>query len=121
MIIRIIAALSVGLVTTSLPVLASSKPFEYYTKCALINNGVHEDTCKVIETRESSGRLKTRNIFSNKLSFSIKSWLNSEDEYVTWDSYNKRDYYWTYRESYINGARFTAVTEWFFLEQVSWY
>ena len=49
------------------------KPFRYETPCQLeTNNNIYEDTCIVIETRETGGALRTRNVFSNRWKLTVK-------------------------------------------------
>lgn len=94
------------------------RPFRYETLCAIENDSVlHEDTCVVIETRESNGALRTRNIFSNKFSFTIKSRFDEEKGFVTWDSQNKFEYKWEYKTG---GTGWTYVMPGFLLQNVSW-
>ena len=69
------------------------KPFRYETPCQLeVNLQVYEDTCVVIETRETGGALRTRNIYSNKWKLTIKSWFDKKKGFMTWDNYNNREY-----------------------------
>ena len=49
------------------------RPFTYETPCILeAGDQTYPDVCKVVETREKSGALRTRNIFSKKFGFTIK-------------------------------------------------
>jgi hypothetical protein len=66
------------------------QPFRYETACALeVGNQVYDDICVVIETRERGGALRTRNIYSNKHSLTIKGRFDNQKGYMTWDSHNK--------------------------------
>jgi hypothetical protein len=94
------------------------KPFVYETPCQLeTNNNVYEDVCKVIETRETGGALRTRNIFSNKWKLTIKGRFDPKLGYVTWDNYNKREYKWEYQ---VGGVGWTYVMPGVLLQNVSW-
>ena len=96
----------------------SYRPFTYETPCALeYNNEFQVDTCKVIETREKGGALRTRNIFSNKFSLTIKGRFDKEKGYMTWDSHNKYEYKWDYK---VGGSGWTYVMPGFLLQNVSW-
>ena len=71
------------------------RPFRYETSCALQSNeNFMTDLCVVIETRETGGALRTRNIFSNRFGLTIKSWFDKEKGFMTWDSHNKFAYKW---------------------------
>ena len=79
------------------------RPFVYETPCALTAGlQTYFDTCKVVETRETGGALRTRNIFSNKFGLTIKSRFDKEKGFVTWDSHNKFEYKWDYKVSGVN-------------------
>ena len=94
------------------------KPFVYETPCQLESNmQVYEDVCKVIETRETGGALRTRNIFSNKWKLTIKGRFDLKQGYLTWDNYNKREYKWEYK---VGGAGWTYVMPGVLLQNVSW-
>ena len=94
------------------------RPFRYETPCQLeTNSNVYEDTCIVIETRETGGALRTRNIFSNKWKLTIKGRFDKEKGYMTWDNYNKREYKWDYQ---IGGTGWTYVMPGVLLENISW-
>lgn len=98
------------------------RPFVYETPCAL-DSGLQAqfDTCKVVETRETGGALRTRNIFSNKFSLTIKSWFDKEKGFMTWDSHNKFAYKWDYK---VAGSgeqgSWSYVMPGFLLQNVSW-
>jgi len=94
------------------------RPFRYETPCG-IEDGTNffEDTCVVIETRESNGALRTRNIFSNRFSLTIKGRFDKENGYMTWDSHNKREYKWEYKSA---GSGWTYVMPGVLVENVSW-
>ena len=98
------------------------RPFVYETACAL-DSGLQTqfDTCKVVETRETGGALRTRNIFSNKFGLTIKGRFDKEQGYMTWDSHNKFEYKWEYKVGGVNeeGA-WTYVMPGFLLQNVSW-
>lgn len=94
------------------------RPFRYETPCGLeAQNNFLEDTCVVIETRESNGALRTRNIFSNKFSLTIKGRFDKEKGYMTWDSHNKYEYKWDYK---VAGSGWTYVMPGFLVENISW-
>lgn len=98
------------------------KPFTYMTPCALETGiTVDFDDCKVIETREKGGALRTRNIFSNKHGLTIKGRFDKEKGYMTWDSHNKFEYRWEYK---IGGqakeGAWTYVMPGFLVQNVSW-
>lgn len=98
------------------------RPFVYETPCALDNGVITQfDTCKVVETREKGGALRTRNIFSNKFGLTIKSWFDKEKGFMTWDSHNKFAYKWEYKVSGVDqqGA-WSLVMPGFLLQNVSW-
>jgi hypothetical protein len=94
------------------------KPFVYETPC-ILETGLqtYEDTCKVVETRETGGALRTRNIFSNKWKLTIKGRFDKTQGYVTWDSHNKYEYKWDYK---VGGAGWTYVMPGVLLQNVSW-
>jgi hypothetical protein len=94
------------------------KPFVYETPCQLESNmQIYEDTCKVVETRETGGALRTRNIFSNKWKLTIKGRFDAKQGYLTWDNYNKREYKWEYK---VGAAGWTYVMPGVLLQNVSW-
>ena len=94
------------------------KPFRYETPCQLeTNSNIYEDTCIVIETRETGGALRTRNIFSNKWKLTIKGRFDPKQGYLTWDNYNKREYKWDYM---VGGTGWTYVMPGVLLQNVSW-
>ena len=98
------------------------RPFVYETNC-ILEYGIqtYEDVCKVIETRETGGALKTRNIFSNKFGLTIKGRFDKEKGYMTWDSHNKFEYKWEYK---VGGNQelgaWTYVMPGFLVQNVSW-
>ncbi len=94
------------------------RPFVYETPC-LLEAGIqtYEDVCKVIETREIGGALRTRNIFSNKWGLTIKGRFDKEKGYMTWDSHNKYEYKWDYK---VGGSGWTYVMPGVLLENISW-
>ena len=80
------------------------QPFTYETPCALENDGKFAvDTCKVVETREKGGALKTRNIYSNRFGLTVKGRFDKEKGYMTWDSHNKFEYKWEYKIGGVDG------------------
>ena len=94
------------------------RPFRYETPC-ILETGIqtYEDTCVVIETRENSGALRTRNIFSNRFGLTIKSRFDKEKGFVTWDSHNKFEYKFDYK---VGGSGWSYVMPGLLLENVSW-
>ena len=109
----------IAVVSIQLPVLAG-KPFKYQTNCFLeVGEQYLTDVCTVVETRENSGGLKTRNIYSNKFGLTIKSWFDSRG-FRTWDSFNKFDYKWEYKIGNAGGTNASYVMPGFLLEDVSW-
>jgi hypothetical protein len=94
------------------------KPFVYETPCQLESNlQIHEDICKVVETREKGGALRTRNIYSNRFGLTIKSWFDKEKGFMTWDSHNKFNYKWEYK---VGGSGWSYVMPGFLVQNVSW-
>ena len=98
------------------------KPFRYETPCQLEkNSNIYEDTCIVIETRETGGALRTRNIFSNRYKLTIKSRFDKEKGFMTWDSHNKFAYKWEYKVAGVNDqGAWSMVMPGFLLQNVSW-
>lgn len=97
-------------------------PFTYETQCALeTKNDFVVDYCKVIETREKGGALRSRNIFFNKIGLTIKLRFDKEKGFVTWDSYNKYEYKWTYKigGSSEDGSPWTYVMPGVLIQNVS--
>lgn len=94
------------------------RPFRYETPC-ILEAGIqtYEDTCVVIETRENTGALRTRNIFSNRFGLTIKSRFDKEKGFVTWDSHNKFEYKFEYK---VGGSGWSYVMPGLLLENVSW-
>ena len=98
------------------------RPFTYETPCALdAGLQTHFDVCKVVETRETGGALRTRNIYSNKFGLTIKSWFDKEKGFMTWDSHNKFAYKWEYK---VGGTgeqgAWSMVMPGFLVQNVSW-
>ena len=94
------------------------KPFRYETACQLASGGqVYDDTCVVIETRETGGALRTRNIYSNKFKLTIKGRFDKQLGYLTWDNYNNREYKWDYK---VGVMGWTVVMPGVFVENISW-
>ena len=93
------------------------RSFIYETPCALeASTQTYPDVCKVVETREKSGALRTRNIFSNKFGITIKGRFDKEKGYMTWDSHNKYEYKWDYK---VGGSGWTYVMPGFLLQNVA--
>jgi len=124
---KLIAILSLFLAS---PVFAEEtvktyRPFRYETAC-LLEAGIqtYPDVCVVIETRETGGALRTRNIFSNKHGLTIKGRFDKEKGYMTWDSHNKFEYKWNYKIGGSGGAdglgAWTYVMPGFLVQNVSW-
>lgn len=94
------------------------RPFRYESPCGIeTKDALFEDICVVIETRESNGALRTRNVFSNKFSMTIKSRFDEQKGFMTWDSHNKYEYKWEYK---LGGTGWTYIMPGFLLENVSW-
>ena len=101
-----------------LPAPALAAPFKYQTTCTLESNNVlTEDVCTVVEVREKGGALKSRNIYSNKFSLTVKMTYNKEKGFMTWDSFNKIEYPWEYKLDPLKG---TLVMPGVYLKEVSW-
>lgn len=100
----------------------SYRPFTYETPCALKNKDEFIiDTCKVVETREKGGALRTRNIFSNGLKLTIKGWFDKEKGYIQTDSHNKFTYKWEYKVGEVDGpSAWTMIMPGVLLKEVSW-
>lgn len=100
------------------------RPFAYETPCVLeAALQTYPDVCKVVETRESGGALRTRNIFSNKFGLTIKGRFDKEKGYMTWDSHNKYEYKWDYKVGGVSSdglGAWTYVMPGFLLQNVSW-
>jgi hypothetical protein len=98
------------------------RPFRYETPCALETKQEFQmDECTVIETRESSGALRTRNIYSNRFKLTIKGRFDKEKGYMTWDSHNKYEYKWDYKVGGVDGlGTWTYVMPGILLKNVSW-
>jgi len=98
------------------------RPFTYETPCALeTKKEFYMDTCKVVETREKGGALRTRAIFSNRHRLTIKSWFDKEKGFMTHDSHNKFSYKWEYKVGGVDGmGAWTYVMPGFLVQSVSW-
>jgi hypothetical protein len=98
------------------------RPFRYETPCALETKTEFEmDNCVVIETRESGGALRTRNVYSNRFKLTIKGRFDKEKGYMTWDSHNKYEYKWEYKVGGVDGlGAWTYVMPGILLQNVSW-
>jgi hypothetical protein len=95
---------------------------QYKTDCYVeTQTEFRYDTCTVIDTREDNGALRTRNIFSNRFSLTVKSWFEEKRGFVTWDSHNKFDYQWSYKIGEVGGVRgYSYVMPGFLVRDVSW-
>ena len=94
------------------------RPFRYETPCALeTKTEFMMDECVVIETRETGGALRTRNIYSNKFKLTIKGRFDKQLGYLTWDNYNNREYKWDYK---VGVMGWTVVMPGVFVENISW-
>jgi hypothetical protein len=100
----------------------TNMPFRYQTSCALESSQEFlMDECVVIETRETGGALRTRNIFSNRFGLTIKGRFDKEKGYMTWDSHNKFEYKFDYKVGSVDGlGTYTYVMPGFLLKDVSW-
>ena len=104
---------------------ALANPFRYETTCYQeVGDAIFkvDDKCTVIETREKGGALKSRNIFSNVLGLTIKMRWNGS-KFVTWDSFNKFEYDWTYKVNpniEKNGIGATIVMPGISVYNISW-
>ena len=100
----------------------TTQPFTYETPCALESSGEFAvDTCKVIETREKGGALKTRNIYSNRFGLTVKGRFDKKKGYMTWDSHNKFEYKWEYKVGGVDGmGAWTYVMPGVLVQNVSW-
>ena len=98
-------------------------PFKYKTPCILESQGiVTEDVCTVVETREDTGALRTRNVFSNKFRLSVKSRFDKVKGFVTSDNYNNYEYKWEYKVRKFDNKEevYSEIMPGVFLESVSW-
>lgn len=98
------------------------RPFTYQTPCALETpKEFLLDDCKVIETRETGGALRTRNIFSNRFGLTIKGRFDKTKGYMTWDSHNKYEYKWEYKVGNVDDlGAWSYVMPGFLVQNVSW-
>jgi hypothetical protein len=98
------------------------RPFRYESPCVLeYNDEFQIDNCVVIETREDTGALRTRNIYSNRFRLTIKSWFDKEKGFMTWDSHNKFAYKFEYKVGGVDGlGAWSYVMPGFLLQNVSW-
>ena len=118
--------LALALLMSTAPVVAQEnkvyRPFTYTTPCAVeTKTEFLMDDCKVIETRETGGALRTRNIYSNRFGLTIKGRFDKEKGYMTWDSHNKYEYKWEYKVGSVDGlGTYTYVMPGFLLQNVSW-
>ena len=109
-----------AILSAATPALAG-QPFRYNTKCYLETTN-QEDTCVVVETRDSNGALKTRNIFSNRFGLTIKLRWDGQ-KFIQWDSANKFEYSFPYQVNQNiqeDGITGTRVMPGFTLVNVSW-
>ncbi len=102
----------------------ANPPFKYKTPCFLEGNEtVSEDVCTVVETRNKSGFLNTRNIYSNKWGLTIKvRWDEQKKKFVQWDSHNKFNYDWELKTGNIPNSNqvYTYVMPGVLVESVSY-
>lgn len=121
---NLLLAASILLSTNSVfaQVQQSYRPFIYETPCALESKDEFlMDICKVVETREKTGALRTRNIFSNRFGLTIKGRFDKDNGYVQIDSHNKFEYKWEYKVGGVDGlGAWTMVMPSFYVQQVSW-
>ena len=112
--------LALAAVLCTSPAFAQSRPFTYETPCALESKDEFVvDTCKVVETREKGGALRSRNIFSNKFGLTIKMRWDGE-KFIQTDSHNKFDYTWDYKTGGVDGLGvWVYVMPGFLLQNVS--
>jgi hypothetical protein len=108
-----------------IPAAAFAQPqaFKYKTPCILDSQGVvTTDLCTVVETREDSGALRTRNIFSNKFRLTVKSRFDKVLGFRTWDNFNNFEYSYPYKVKKFDGIEetYTEVSPGLSLESVSW-
>ena len=98
------------------------RPFEYETPCALeAPKEFQMDVCKVVETREKGGALRTRNIYSNRFGLTIKVHFDKVNGYMTWDSHNKYEYKWEYKVGNVNSlGAWYYVMPGFLVQNISW-
>jgi hypothetical protein len=100
----------------------SYRPFTYTTPCAVETPSQFvSDVCTVVETRETGGALRSRNIYSNRFKLTIKSWFDKKRGFMTWDSHNKFEYKWEYKVGSVDGmSAWTSVMPGVFVQNVSW-
>ncbi len=109
-----------AVIFTSAPAFAFTT-HQYKSDC-YIETPTHfiPDLCTVIDTREDSGALRTRNIFSNRFALTVKSWFDKRG-FMTWDSHNKFEYSWQYKVGEIDGVRgYSYVMPGVLVKDVSW-
>jgi hypothetical protein len=97
-------------------------PFVYESLCALETKDEYLfDNCKVVETREKGGALRTRNIYSNRFGLTIKGRFVKDKGYMTWDSHNKYEYKWEYKVDGVDGlGTWSVVMPGFLVQNISW-
>lgn len=111
--------ISLVLATLAMPVEASPLPFKYRANCYVqVPSQLIPVDCTVVETREKTGALKTRNIYSNRLGLTIKSRFDPIKGFVTWDSHNRMEYKWVYKV--LEGEGYTYVMPGFLIDSISW-
>lgn len=104
-----------------LPIAAQANPgaFKYRANCFVETPAqLAPVDCTVVETREKTGALKTRNIYSNRIGLTIKSRFDPVKGFVTWDSHNQYEYKWEYKMRDKEG--YTYVMPGFLIDSVSW-
>jgi hypothetical protein len=100
--------------------LANTLPFKFRANCFVETpTQLVSVDCTVVETREPSGALKTRSIYSNRLGLTIKSRFDSVKGFVTWDSHNKFEYKWEYKVK-DDGSGYTYIMPGFLIDSISW-
>ena len=98
------------------------RPFVYETPCILeAGLQTYPDVCKIVETRETGGALRTRAIFSNRFKLTIKSYFDPKKGFMTYDSHNKFAYKFEYKVGGVDGlGAWSYVMPGFLLQNVSW-
>jgi hypothetical protein len=113
------AAIAVAMMTP-LAAQATPQPFKFRANCYVeVPSRLIPVDCTVVETRESTGALRTRNVYSNSLGLTIKSRFDPVKGFVTWDSVNKFEYKWEYRVR-DDGTGFTYIKPGFLIENIPW-
>lgn len=93
--------------------------FKYKENCYLETDTHYlQDVCTIVDTREKNGALKTRNIYSNRFSLTIKGRFDPIQGYLTYDSHNKFIYKWNYKLGNLNMTSY--VMPGFLVENIPW-